>query len=225
MKQKKQTLRAGFTLVELLVVIAIIASLAALSTPQITKALKLAARNTATSNASSIKKIMDIFAMDFDGEYPNENTGELLETDGDPLTAAGCYQQLIENGSLDSTDEKLFYFKEYKVVDGGITNVNNDGELAPEEVCFGYTADLTNTSRGATPIIFDRPVVAGNLPEFDRRVWDGSVIVGRINGSVSAEKISGKKTDGNNTGEVKVQVDGTLQNVFTIGGEDINALK
>ena len=70
--------RSGFTLVELLVVIAIIVALAALATPQIFKALKRAALAEALNNVRQVKFALDDFALDFDGQYPNDDTAEAV---------------------------------------------------------------------------------------------------------------------------------------------------
>ena len=76
MKLATRKSRKGFTLVELLVVIAIIVALAALATPQIFKALKRAALAEALNNVRQVKFALDGFATDFDGQFPNDDTGE-----------------------------------------------------------------------------------------------------------------------------------------------------
>ena len=65
MKLKKLSRRKGFTLVELLVVIAIIASLAALSSPVIIRALKKGYMNTASHNARQVHGMLTEFSEEF----------------------------------------------------------------------------------------------------------------------------------------------------------------
>ncbi|MFP6879704.1 MAG: prepilin-type N-terminal cleavage/methylation domain-containing protein, partial [Roseibacillus sp.] len=102
--------RKGFTLVELLVVIAIIVALAALATPQIFKALKRAALAEALNNARQVKFALDGFATDFDGQFPNDDTGEQVVEGGTGQASSNDYfRQLFMSGETQS--ETIFWVK------------------------------------------------------------------------------------------------------------------
>ena len=75
----------GFTLVELLVVISIIVILAGIAAPTAMRGLEHAERLEAMTNVRSVKSALDLFASDFQGEYPNDSTaakiGEIMRDD------------------------------------------------------------------------------------------------------------------------------------------------
>ena len=96
--------RSGFTLVELLVVISIIVVLASLAVPTAARALAKAEAVTAINNVKNVKAALDLFAQDFDGEYPNDDTAEELADildDNDTGSAGGNRAGL---GSSDGVD-------------------------------------------------------------------------------------------------------------------------
>lgn len=82
-------MRSGFTLVELLVVISIIVVLAGLATPAAMSALGRVERLKGINNAKQIKSGLDLFASDFDAEYPSDETGEeIMEDASDTVTSS-----------------------------------------------------------------------------------------------------------------------------------------
>ena len=92
-------MRSGFTLVELLVVISIIVVLAGLATPAAMSALGRVERLKGINNAKQIKSGLDLFAQDFDSEYPSDDTGEeILEITSDTATSSG--KKGLKGGSL-----------------------------------------------------------------------------------------------------------------------------
>lgn len=206
----KSNLRSGFTLVELLVVIAIIASLAALSTPAVTKTLKRAALTTSISNARQIKLALDNFAVDFDGEYVNDSNGTIILTGFSGADAASCFDVLIEAAALDRADESIFYTKELKNVNSGHTEGDAANALDANECGYSYVKGLANTSKGPSPLVTTQ--VSSATGAFYSDLWDHKAVIARVNGSVSPERISGSA---GNDGQVVETVNGTAgTNIF-----------
>lgn len=240
-------MRSGFTLVELLVVISIIVVLAGLSVPVAMKALGKAEQVTGISNVGNIKKAMDIFASDFDGEYPSDDTAAELSDilDDNAGTASGSgglnsgglsggrlerrgglgdrsgggsvasnqpaeyYFNQIMNRGLD--DEKLFYSKSFKKA-FVVKKPNIDGQVDPGESVWAYTKNLQQTSGTNIPIIYDNPVTTGDSPTFSKKVWDGKIIVARLDNSTGTEIIGG--TD-KKSGRIVGKIDGEKMNIFS----------
>jgi len=251
MKATKGQLRSGFTLVELLVVISIIVVLAGLSVPVAMKALGKAEQVTGISNVGNIKKAMDLFAGDFDGEYPSDDTAEelgeiLSDTAGSSSKGGGLgnksrldkssrlsdregrrgnsgrssnsdkpsnfyFTQIMGRG-LD--DEKLFYQKSFKkafiLSKPDMNRVVDKGECV-----WAYTKNLQQTSSSHIPVIYDTPISTGDSPRFSKKVWDGKVIVAKLDNSTSPIIIGG--TDPKE-GAVTGKVDGERINIFSQEG-------
>ena len=186
--------RKGFTLVELLVVIAIIVALAALATPQIFKALKRAALVDAISNAKQVKIALDIFAQDFDGQYPSDDTAEDVAEGGTGSTYSNDYfRQMFLSGGTDS--EKIFWVKnsacaakgapDDKVKEGG--RVQADLVLEAGDVHWAYVTDQTNLKIGSRPLILDG--YKRGTSEWDPDTWDQKVVVCHIDNSCKARRM------------------------------------
>jgi prepilin-type N-terminal cleavage/methylation domain-containing protein len=244
MKATRGQMRSGFTLVELLVVISIIVVLAGLSVPVAMKALGKAEQVTGINNVGNIKKAMDLFASDFDGEYPSDDTGaELMDIMDDnagsgrsrdrglggrsrlnasrDLGARGerrevgsdkpsnyYFNQLMGRG-LDN--EELSYAKAFKKA-FRVTKPDNDQEVDAGECVWAYTKRLQQTSASHIPIVYDTPWSTGESPEFNKRVWDGKIIVAKLDNSTGTEIIGG--TD-KIAGRVTGKVDGERVNLFS----------
>ncbi len=248
MKATKGQMRSGFTLVELLVVISIIVVLAGLAVPTAMKALGKAEQVTGINNVKGIKSALDLFASDFDGEYPSDDTaeeiaeisddnvgnsrrksgksrldrrgldgGSRLDRDGggsrrnsssSDLTSNQYFEQLMGNG-LDN--EELFYQKSFKKA-FALKKPDNNKKIEKGENVWGYTKNLQQTSSSHIPIVFDSPVATGDSPKFSKKVWDGKVIMARLDSSTRTEKIGGTdKKEGHVTGKV----DGERLNLFS----------
>ncbi len=180
--------RKGFTLVELLVVIAIIVALAALATPQIFKALKRAALAEALNNVRQVKFALDDFALDFDGQYPNEDTAEAVsENLGGGQTSNAFFRQLFMAGSTQS--ESIFWVKnspvasksapDDKTTEGGKPQENL--VLEPGDCHWAYVTEQTNTSNVSRPLLLDG--YKRGTTDFDSELWDRKVVVLRIDSS------------------------------------------
>ncbi|MBL50208.1 MAG: hypothetical protein CMP28_14845 [Roseibacillus sp.] len=202
----KSSRRKGFTLVELLVVIAIIVALAALATPQIFKALKRAALAEAVSNARQVKLALDTFATDFDGQFPNDDTGEGVVSGGTGTTYSNDYfRQLFLSGATES--ESIFWVKNSAVASKGAPDdkIKESGKMQAElileqgDVHWAYINDQTNLSTGSRPLILDG--YPKNEAEFDPDTWDNKVIVVRIDGAAKPMRMrvtDNKVLDGSN---------------------------
>lgn len=180
--------RKGFTLVELLVVIAIIVALAALATPQIFKALRRAALAEALNNVKQVKYALDGFATDFDGQYPNDDTGELLVEGGTGSSFSNDYfRQLFL--TKETSSEEIFWVKnspvasksppDNKVGEGG--KPRKEFILEAGDCHWAYMTEQTNTSKVSRPLVMD------GFPQgsqtFDPDLWDLKAVVLRVDGS------------------------------------------
>ena len=252
MKTTKGQLRSGFTLVELLVVISIIVVLAGLAVPTAMKALGKAEQVTGINNVKGIKSGLDLFAQDFDGEYPSDDTAEELgEISDDNVSSSSgrgtgsksrldrrnldggkklgerrssrratasnsggstsndYFNQLIAARALDNED--LFYLKSFKKA-FLLKKPNNDKKIDQGENVWGYTKNLQQTSSSHLPVVFDSPISGGDSPKFSGKVWDGKVIMARLDSSTRTELIGGSDKK---SGPVRGKIDGERLNLFS----------
>ena len=207
--------RKGFTLVELLVVIAIIVALAALATPQIFKALKRAALAEALNNARQVKFALDGFAVDFDGQFPNDDTGEQVVEGGTGQASSNDYfRQLFMSSETQS--ETIFWVKNSPVASKSPPDdkVSEGGKpqqqliLQAGDCHWAYMTEQTNTSNVARPLLLDGYKKGGT--EFDSDTWDRKVVVLRIDGSVKPLRMrisDNKVLDGSNNDIISSSAD------------------
>ena len=232
----------GFTLVELLVVISIIVILAGIAAPAAIRAIASAERLEAMSNVRSIKGSLDIFASDFQGEYPSDNTaaqlGELMRDDAPgknldsrKLDGGRKLQASRLNGAGERRQEVRRTSDDYfqQLMGRGLDNeqllynkafrrafqlkpIDNDGQVDKGENVWGYTKDLLRTSSGHIPLVYDSPVRTGDSPRFSKLTWDGRIMVARLDGSTRTEPIGGSDTK---TGPVRATIAGQSMNLFS----------
>lgn len=232
----------GFTLVELLVVISIIVILAGIAAPAAMRALRHAERVEALANLRSVKASLDLFAADFHGEYPGDNTAReianLRRDDDEPRTLR---RSRLEGGSrlqgsrLNGKGSERHQVKRtsndyfQQLMGNGLDNEkllynnsfrrtfqtrreNNDGKVDPGECVWGYTKNLMTTSSSHIPIVYDTPVSTGENPQFSKRTWDGRILVARLDGSTVPIMIGGTNDD---QGPVRDTIRGQNMNLFT----------
>ena len=181
----KTTLRKdrGFTLIELLVVITIIAILATVATPMIGKARLTARVIPATKNVQSILTYMNLYSGDFGGLYP-EGTG----------SANAALGELFP----DTCDvEKIFYLQGDRMFcdpkKGPDEKFEDDDALEAGENHWAYVSGLTDSNRGATPVLADG-FTSGEIGRYEDKshVWSklNKAVVGFLDGSASAIKLT-----------------------------------
>ena len=98
--------RAGFTLMELLVVVAILVVLVGVATPMYLSYLDQSKRKVARADAIRLATELKNFAISHDGEYPPENTWDLVPLEKKPpLDPWGQPYQwtLVESPQVDGT--------------------------------------------------------------------------------------------------------------------------
>ena len=184
--------RKGFTGLELLVVVAVVVVGAALATPQIFKALKRAALAEGINNARQVKLALDNFATDFDGQFPNDDTGEGVLEGGTGSTYSNDYfRQLFLAGATES--EFIFWVKKSGVASKGAPDdkIKQKGRMQPElileqgEAHWAYISDQTNLGTGSRPLILDG--YQAGTSEWDPDTWDNKVLDGSGKDILSAQ--------------------------------------
>ena len=170
------------------------------------------------NNAKGIKSALDLFASDFEGSYPNDETAkELLKIDpssqlakatSPPTTSNYYFNQLIGRG-LDS--EEIFYTQTQQKT-FQLRKPNNNGIVEQGENIWGYTKNLKWNSSPHLPLIFDSSVSVGNHPSLSKRTWNGRTIIARIDSSTRTEVIA---SSGAEKGIIKKEINGRRINIFS----------
>ncbi len=201
MKLKKIIRRKGFTLVELLVVIAIIASLAALSSPVIIRALKKGYMNTASHNARQVHGMLTEFSEEFYA-YPNDVTAgadaDLKEFTGDHSN--DYLGQILAGGFVD-TEENFF------ARDGSSSGVTKEADnkfntkeetLATGECGLAYVKGLSSSSKSTLPVLM---APMDSKTTFNESAYGNNAVAVRVDGSAQTYRLSKKRqaklADGN----------------------------
>lgn len=189
----------AFTLIELLVVITIIAILASLAVPAFNMVQTNGNQMKGVSNCKQIIIGLKQFAKDNNSQYPDTVTNPL--TGGVANTSNDAFRMLVQEQI--SMDERIFGCP------AGFNPDNNLGTppgygmaLQGGENHWAMTQGQTDTTVGSMPIVYENPAAPGWPPMWNAdvagqiklgRTWPGGVIIiGRNDGSVSVEKLSGK---------------------------------
>lgn len=193
----KTRLKQGFTLIELLVVITIIAILASLSMAAIGKMGERGQITKAIANCRQIIIAIRLYAADEGGRYPDQDSSEPAST------ANIAFRTLIRSGSLE--DEKIFGCGVSKYVpDGNLGSAPEYEEaVKPGENHWMMTADLSDSSPGGIPLIYENAVATGTDPTWNAdaagrnvrgRTWSGGkVIIGTNDSAVEPMKCEATK--------------------------------
>ncbi|MGJ8725726.1 MAG: hypothetical protein ACSHYB_14290 [Roseibacillus sp.] len=173
------------------------------------------------NHARTIKSALDLFATDFDGSYPNDETAKVIlklsnpsdtipqpNTISPPTTSNYYFNQLIGHGLI---NEELLYIKSFKKT-FYLRKPNNDGVVDSGENVWGYTKNLTLKSSQHLPLLYDSPTRTGNHPTFSKKTWNGRIIVVRVDSSTRTELLIGKKST---EGELRGRKNGKLVNLFS----------
>lgn len=158
----------------------------------------------AVSNGKQIKLIMDSFAMDHNGEYPNARTASKhgLASDG---SSNALFRQLIAGGHTHS--ENVFWIKGHPLCNQGspddVTTI--DGAFAPDETLqpgdngWAYVMNQAQTENPSRPLLLVSPSKESELL-FDLELWNKKWPVVRIDGSAKPERLNpeGRLMDGDN---------------------------
>ena len=142
------------------------------------------------NNVRQIKFACDGFATDFDGQYPNDDTGNQLQQGLGTDSSNDYFRQLFLSGETQS--ELIFWVKGATTCTKAKADdiIMRNGNLLPDEILkpgdcgWAYLREQTNTSNVARPLI-----VIGykdGTKEFDLELHGGRVIVVRIDGSAKA---------------------------------------
>ena len=215
MKTKGPRYQKGFTLTELLAVMTILVVLAGIAPASIFKSLKRASLAQAINNAKQVKLSLDAFAIDFDGQYPNDDTADYVIEGGTGETYSNDYfRQMFLAGVTES--EKIFWVKnsavaskfapDDKVRERG--RVQADEVLQKGDVHWAYITDQTNLDTGSRPLILDG--YKRGTSEWDPNTWDQKVIVLAIDGScrtMGMRASDGKVLDGSRKDILSAQAD------------------
>lgn len=141
------------------------------------------------NNIKQVKFACDGFAIDFDGQYPNADTGQRVAAGGlGDKFSNNYFRQLLL--TLVTQSEEIFWVKGASVCNEEEPDnvILKDGKpdrsmiLKPGDCGWAYVTEQTNTSDVARPLLLD--AYKAGTKEFDRKLWDDKVIVCRIDGSV-----------------------------------------
>jgi hypothetical protein len=146
------------------------------------------------NNVRQVKFAIDGFAADFDGQYPNKDTGEKLVKGGTGTKFSNDYfRQLFLAGATES--EEIFWVSTASVCSKKKPDdvVGKGGKVVPAEILragdcgWAYIRKQTNTSNISRPLLLN--AYSSTKKEFEKKLYDGKIAVLRIDGSVKVIQI------------------------------------
>ena len=126
------------------------------------------------SNVRQIKLVLDAFATDYNGQFPNEDTAEEVFEGGLATTYSNDYfRQLFLAGSTDS--EVMFWMGNSPLCNKKRPDdeIEKDGRIEPGMILqagdchWAYVKDQTNLNTGSKPLIVEG---------FHEGKWDGGAL-------------------------------------------------
>lgn len=171
------------------------AVMAGLLLPAFGQVSKRAEMMQASSNARQIMISLKSYAGDRNGFYPDADKHE------DPQTSNDAFRLLFKAGLME--DERAFTAANSPFVPDNNIGMAPDFKeaLKAKENHWAMTKGLTDSSSGNVPLIFENPNRGGAWPPMwncevtgkpvEGRAWrGGKIIIGRNDGSVSAEQLA-----------------------------------
>ncbi len=222
MTKKQITGRDAFTLIELLVVITIIGILAGIALPVYSTIQERGQQTKVLTQAKQIGLGLKLYASDFDGVYPRDNS-----TDPETGEAAGAIAssnvafRLLVPSYVPS--EEIFYVAGSSFCNASPPDedVDGDARVAAGENHFAYVKGLKETSNPRIPLVADGMAdVGGTYSETegeDGAIWKGNkAIIVRVDQSASIENLN------SDFEVVGPRADGSSGNVFDFGSWNVN---
>lgn len=195
---------AAFTLIELLVVISIIAILAGIALPVFGEVQIRGAQTKALSNAKQVGTACKLFAMDYQGNFP-----QWTDVTATPKTPAGA----DSNGVLQTLipdylpDKGVFSIPKSKYCK--VKNAGTSEQLVAGENEWAYVLGLTDTSNSRFPLLADG-------------FSAGSEADPSYNGD---ENLAGGVWKGKKAVVVRVDISGTVETLYRPKGSSAANLK
>lgn len=178
-----------------LIVLAVLLGVAAVISPVWVHSKINTAHLTETIKCGrSIKLCMDTFAMDNDGEYPDDTTAAFYGVPA-PGMANDYFKQLFASGNTNS--ERIFWIRGAAVCNPEAPDdvTTSSGLFAPARTLlpgdngWAYVKDQLYTDNPQRPILVASPAASSGLA-FDPDVFNGGAIVIRIDGSATTAPVT-----------------------------------
>jgi prepilin-type N-terminal cleavage/methylation domain-containing protein len=197
----KAQLKRGFTLIELLVVITIIATLAGLAIPATGIMLDKMNKAATGNNCKQVMFALTNFASENNTLFPDSLTSPV--SGAQPTNANEAFRMLFQMSGWQ--DERIFGARTSLFMpDGNIgSSPGYEQAVAPGENHWAMTAGLSTSSPGIMPFVYENPVQTTWPPLWNAdavgqpkpgRTWrGGEVMIGRLDNSVTAEKLMADK--------------------------------